>query len=244
MKKQHAFTLVELLVVIGVIALLISILLPALNKARETANRVGCASNLRQIGLGYIQYAASENNWVLAGHYKIKTASNGDPIYEEWHQNPVFRRAMGQSIDSADNWPLKMLCPQWYKIGQIGAGERVTLAATYGMNHEQTRRPQYAPNNIYWYKMSRVKRPYEKILVADAFAWELTMNDANAYKNDANGGSSPAGAMSYRHGGQDDVSKQKINILFYDGHVESWGRGEITGPSLNDKERTWLYYKG
>src|SRR4029453_18762722 len=67
MRRRNGFTLVELLVVIGIIAVLIGILLPALNKARESARQVQSLSNMKQIAQAFPQYTI-ENKGVMPGN--------------------------------------------------------------------------------------------------------------------------------------------------------------------------------
>src|ERR1700733_9485528 len=90
---KRAFTLVELLVVIGIIALLIAILLPALNKARQQAVLAQCMSNMRQCGQAFMLYANANNgvlvptvNWGIANNVPsfANNATSGNYSDDEW----------------------------------------------------------------------------------------------------------------------------------------------------------------
>jgi len=105
LNHRGGFTLVELLVVIGIIGLLVGILLPALNRARRSARNVQCQSNIRQLVLGELQYFA-DNRYKFAPYYN----GNGTPASPPG--NNMFQIEWMQQVSRPKTWDKVRLCPE------------------------------------------------------------------------------------------------------------------------------------
>ena len=117
--EPHGFTLIELLVVVAIIALLVAILLPSLNAARGHAERIVCASNVRQFAMAFYYYC-NDNGGQMPEHMH-----NGGP--DEWYQ--LLVTYIGDRATTGDVWE----CPsdEHPEVHDIGYGPNFANVVAY-----------------------------------------------------------------------------------------------------------------
>ncbi len=236
-QSQNGFTLVELLVVIGIIAVLISLLLPALNSAREHAKVINCQSNLRQVGNAFQLYATSNRGTLPPLNFYMTTAQTmpdgsiwpGSTALQrnEWYTNRLDQylpvtgwkdaaNATAMANGAPDLSSRVWLCPSmpaelWRNTGGGGYGVAINIVRYYPKGGA--------------YRPQKVRRASEVYLIGDTWhptnasqrfcSWLFThpSNKISPYTADVWGVSAGVPTPATRHRGK------RINVAFYDGHV-------------------------
>jgi prepilin-type N-terminal cleavage/methylation domain-containing protein len=212
---RGGFTLVELLVVIGIIAVLIAILLPVLSKARAAANRVACQSNVRQIFVGISLYCNDSGDWYPTAANPsdglIYVPMNDDWVY--WEQgraiddSPIARylNVNGEQFKKVLRCPSDIL--ETHTTHAALASQGVYMYS-YGLNYSAG--VNFKPP--YWNRTKRAQwhRQSQKILITETM-WPVYEPLGSLARSHGQGISTKTGALM----------GVNVSAAFMDGHVQA-----------------------
>jgi len=187
---HHAFTLIEMLVVIAIIALLASILVPAVSNAMRSAKRVACSSSMRQAGLAMIQYTHENKGYLPAmrhGGYSGNTTTieDGPPTGEIWAE--IISGYLGNFTDSINDDPIAAIsyaCPAWegrpdltFENTKPGYGMNAYPGAGSGIPNRSGNVTNNGPlmDSSRVVALDEIKAPSNTVLIGDSVDWHLVL---------------------------------------------------------------------
>lgn len=215
-RTRRAFSLVELLVVIGIVGLLIALLLPTLSRSREAAKTVQCLSQLRQLGTAIFNYATNNRGLTPAWSYRHEYPNDpyvGDPTAPNW-SGPGWVVLLERYTNQKPDGPLYN-CPAY-----PDAERRVNYFMGARWMYKQRPLLRSIP-------LGRIKTSTAYILSGDCTAQAYypppfgTNADSPYDDIDKDDGVTPCVAFFGEAGGF-NMHRQGNNILFADGHASSF----------------------